>query len=91
MSLNGYKEHIISNRKPLKNQVHPEKRILLRMNREDIVYLAGLIEAYDGLAVLRTLNPYESIVELLTSPDSMKELNRLLKGLKKEFPLEMLS
>ena len=31
------------------------------------------------------------IVELLTSPDSMEEINRLLKGLKKEFPLEILS
>jgi hypothetical protein len=55
------------------------------------VYLAGVIEAYDHLAVLRTLNPYEAVVELLTCEDAMDELNLLLRALKKELPLEIIS
>lgn len=66
-------------------------RILLRVKREDIVYLNGLIEAYDGLAVFRTLNPYESIVELLTTPDCLEELKGVLNEIRKEVSLEILN
>lgn len=43
-------------------------RLLLRAPRRNIVLLCGIIEGYEGLAILRTVNAAQGLVELLVAP-----------------------
>jgi hypothetical protein len=67
------------------------KRIF-KVDREDIHYLRTTIEAYDGMAVVRTVDPAEATIELLIAPGCEDLISRLLTALreKEEIPLEPL-
>jgi tRNA-2-methylthio-N6-dimethylallyladenosine synthase len=54
---------------------------LYRVDREDIAYLRGIIESYDGMAVVRTVDPHEAVIELLVAPGCQNSLSDLLKDL----------
>ena len=60
------------------------------IDKKDIAYLCGLFEAYDGLAVVRTLDQNRGLIELLISPDYTDDVNRLLIALQKELPIRRL-
>ncbi len=51
----------------------------------------GIIEAYDHLAVVRTIDKHQGIIELLASPSFLTELRQLLDALSEEIPLKVLS
>jgi hypothetical protein len=63
-----------------------------KVDRRDIMYLRATIESYDGMAVVRTLDPGEAVIELLIAPgcqDSVKNLIEDLntrEGIKLESP-----
>ncbi len=61
-----------------------------RLHRKDIAYLKFIVESYEGMAVVRTKDPYEAIVELMVAPGWEKDLEEVLEGLQKEIPLEPL-
>ena len=67
------------------------KRIF-KVDREDIHYLRTTIEAYDGMAVVRTVDPAEATIELLIAPGCEDLISGLLTALreKEEIPLEPL-
>jgi hypothetical protein len=62
----------------------------LRVHREDIHYLRTTIEAYDGMAVVRTVDPIEATIELLIAPGCEDLISKLLTALKEKegIPLE---
>jgi hypothetical protein len=62
----------------------------LRVHREDIHYLRTTIEAYDGMAVVRTVDPREATIELLIAPGCEDLISKLLTALKEQegIPLE---
>jgi hypothetical protein len=62
-----------------------------RLHRKDIAYFKFIIESYEGMAVVRTKDPYEAIVELMVAPGWEKDLDGVLEGLGKEIPIETLS
>ena len=62
--------------------------MLLRLRREDIAYFRFVIESYEGMAVVRTRNPQEAIVELMIAPGWDQDVNELLQGLRKEIPIQ---
>ena len=62
----------------------------LRLRREDIAYFKFIIESYEGMAVVRTKDPYEAIVELMVAPGWEKDLDEVLEGLRKEMAIEPL-
>ena len=62
-----------------------------RLRREDIAYFKFIIESYEGMAVVRTKDPHEAIVELMVAPGWEKDLEEVLEGLRKEIPIENLS
>ena len=62
-----------------------------RLRREDIAYFKFIIESYEGMAVVRTKDPHEAIVELMVAPGWEKDLEMVLAGLQKEIPIENLS
>ena len=59
-------------------------RVLLRLAPARIVDLHTFIEGYDDLAVLRTLDAAEGIVEVFVSPGSEEEFERLRLALCRE-------
>jgi hypothetical protein len=61
-----------------------------KLQRKDIAYFKFIIESYEGMAVVRTKDPYEAIVELMVAPGLEKDVDEILEGLGKEIPIESL-
>ena len=56
-----------------------------RVDRKNIAFLKFILEAYDGMAVMRTLGPHEGVVELMIAPDFERDVNEILDNLRGEF------
>ncbi len=63
----------------------------LRLRRKDIAYFKFIIESYEGMAVVRTQDPHEAIVELMVAPGWEKDVDEVLEGLRQEMTIESLS
>jgi len=61
-----------------------------RLRRKDIAYFKFIIESYEGVAVVRTKNPHEAVVELMVAPGWERDIDEILEGLRKEFHIESL-
>ena len=61
-----------------------------RIRRQDIAYFKFILESYEGMAVVRTKDPYEAIVELMVAPGWEKDVDEALEGLQKEISIETL-
>jgi hypothetical protein len=59
------------------------KRVF-RVNRRDISYLRWTLESYDGMAVVRTLNPRAAFIEIMISPGCEDQILELLDSLREE-------
>jgi hypothetical protein len=62
----------------------------LRLRRKDIAYFKFIIESYEGMAVVRTKDPHEAVVELMVAPGWERDVDEILEGLRKEIPIEPL-
>jgi len=51
------------------------------VQRADICYLTFILESYDGLAVVRTVDPKQSLVEILVAPQGKDLLEELMNDL----------
>ena len=67
---------------------HPEEVLRVRVAPADIDRLNKIIEAYDNLALVSTLDPASGEVLLWTTPDQRPILQKLLA--KMRFPVEIL-
>ncbi|MCH8157813.1 MAG: DUF4911 domain-containing protein [Nitrospinae bacterium] len=63
---------------------------LLEVDKKDIAYIVSVVEGYDNLAVVRTVDPAQSIIELMISPDYLEDTRRLVEALSKEVPIRRL-
>ena len=61
-----------------------------RLHRKDIAYFKFIIESHEGMAVLRTKDPQEAIVELMVAPGWEKDAEEVLDALRKEIRIESL-
>ena len=59
-----------------------------RIHRKDIAYFKFIIESYEGMAVVRTQDRFEAVVELMIAPGWEKDVDEVLEGLRKEIPIE---
>ena len=62
----------------------------LRLRREDIAYFKFIIESYEGMAVVRTRDRNEAVIELMIAPGWEKDVDEVLEGLQNEIPIEYL-
>ena len=62
-----------------------------RLHRKDIAYFKFIIESYEGMAVVRTKDPHEAIVELMVAPGWERDLDKVIEGLRREIQIEPLS
>ena len=54
----------------------------------EITYVGFIVHAYEGLAVVRTLNARAGLIEMLVAPDLEEELRALLENLSSEIPIK---
>ena len=62
-----------------------------RVDRREIAYLRFIFEAYDGIAVLQTIDAQKGLVLLHVAPDCDKDVEYLVQNLKKEIMIESTS
>ncbi len=60
------------------------------VDKKDIAYIVSVFEAYENLAVVRTLDPSRGLIELMISPDYLDDTQRLIDHLAEEIPLRRL-
>jgi hypothetical protein len=59
-----------------------------KINSRDIAYMKFVLESYEGLGVLRTIDPKNGIVEVMVPPGLEKDMEMVLDGLGEEIPME---
>mmetsp|Transcript_23761 Transcript_23761/g.11456 ORF Transcript_23761/g.11456 Transcript_23761/m.11456 type:complete len:85 (+) Transcript_23761:170-424(+) len=57
------------------------------IDKKEIYFLKFLLEAYDGIAVMETIDSKQSIIILHVAPGCKDELNMLIKGLADDIKL----
>jgi len=60
----------------------------LRVHRKDIAYFKFIIESYEGMAVVRTRDPHEAVVELMVAPGWERDVDQVIEGLRREIEIE---
>ena len=61
-----------------------------RVRREDIAYFKFIMESCEGVAVVRTKDAQETVVELMIPPGLERDVEEILEGVRKEIPVEAL-
>ena len=54
---------------------------LLEVDKKEIAYIVSIFEGYDNLAVVRTVDSSQSIIELMVSPDYLEDTKQLIHAL----------
>lgn len=57
------------------------RKLILSIAKSEICYLQWIIESYDGVAVMRTLNPMNGTVEISIAPGCTEEIISLINSL----------
>ena len=73
--------------------VHPQRSNLwiYRVDPYEIHYLKFIVEAYEGLVTLTTLDSQEGLVQLAVPPGRSRSLEALIEALGQEMELERVS
>jgi len=58
----------------------------VEVDKKDIAYIVSIFEGYDNLAVVRTIDPSDGLIELMISPDFMEDTEKLTEALSMEIP-----
>ncbi len=59
----------------------------LRLQRRDIAYVKYILEGYENLATVTTIDRSESVVRLSIVPDFASDVEGILNALKKEIDI----
>jgi hypothetical protein len=54
---------------------------VFQVDRSEIAYLRVIFESYDGMAVVRTLDPREALIEILVAPGCRSMVRKLVQDL----------
>lgn len=60
---------------------------LLEVDKKEIAYIVSVFEAYDNLAIVRTVDPARSIIELIIAPDYQEDTRKLVTALSQEISI----
>jgi len=65
------------------------RREIYRVKREDIDYIRNTIESYDGMAIVRTIDPKKALIEVYIAPRCERFIEELIDSLKKDEGIEI--
>jgi hypothetical protein len=60
--------------------------IFLRVRRADIAYIKFLIESYEGVGIIRTLDRHAAIIVLLAAPDFAAPVRGIIAAIQQVVP-----
>jgi hypothetical protein len=63
----------------------------IEVDKKDIAYIVSIFDGYENLAVVRTLDASNGLIELLVSPDYLEDTRKLIDALSKEIPIRPLN
>jgi hypothetical protein len=63
--------------------------LFIQIPPEEIAFLSFILESYEGVAIARTMDPHQGLMELMVSPDYEEEMKEILKDLGKQFPIKV--
>ncbi|RMF93953.1 MAG: DUF4911 domain-containing protein [Candidatus Schekmanbacteria bacterium] len=63
-------------------------KVRAKINREDIVFFSWLIESYEEIAVMRTIDSNEGIVEFWVSPFLKEDFKEIIESV--DEPIEFI-
>jgi len=66
----------------------PFVKCCFRVDRKQIAYLRFILESYDGLAFMRTLESRQALVEIAYPPSRSKDAQELISALRRETGME---
>ncbi len=64
--------------------------ITVKTEKRSIAYASFIIEAYDGIGVVRTADPESGLLEVLVAPDLKADFMGLAGALSEEIPFKIL-
>jgi len=65
--------------------------VLVHVERHDIGLLCSLMAGYEGVAIVRTVDPQQGLVELLVAPAFYTTVLDILQALSHDLPLSLLT
>ena len=75
-----------------KQYTHGDNRVIrLKLPARDIGFFSGSMEAYEGVGLVRTIDPRHAIVEVLVPADRENEFMEILHAIMRSIPIEVLS
>jgi hypothetical protein len=63
----------------------------LKINIEDLCLLQFIIDGYEGLGTITTIDKTQGIVEIFFCPAFLNDVEQIIKSLKKDFKLVEIS
>jgi len=63
--------------------------LILSIEKSEICYLQWIIESYDGMAIVRTIDSMNGTVEISIAPGCSEEIESLIKFLKDDGSLHI--
>ena len=66
-------------------------RQLFRVDRKAVCYIKFIFEAYDGIGLVETIDPYAACIAIHIAPGCEAEVDALLKDLRKEYLMERIN
>ena len=75
----------------IRTDIHQETHpVLAQVERSQIAYLNSILESYEGLAMMRTLDPGKGIVCIYVSSPLSRESHSLILSLQEETGLKIM-
>ena len=65
--------------------------LYLRVRRQDIAYIKFIVESYELLGIIRTVDPEKAVIVLLVLEDSLQLAREVLAAVADEVPIEEIS
>jgi Domain of unknown function (DUF4911) len=62
---------------------------VFHVDRNEIAYLRVIFESYDGMAVVRTLDPWKALIEIQVAPGCLDMVRELVKDLIKREEIKL--
>lgn len=59
-----------------------------KLRRKNIALVQFIIEAYEGMATVTTMDPHSAIIQVSIMPDFLQEIINILESLKNKYHLE---
>ena len=66
------------------------QRQLYRVDRKAVCFIKFIFEAYDGIALIETIDPYTACIAIHVAPGCECEVKALLADLRHEYLIESL-